>query len=362
MLKLRRGTVVEAEPLTVEVGGERRPAWADAGLVGPVEAGDEVVVNIEARDLGLGSGGFDVVHVNLTRGLDGGGPGGRARDEAQLHVAAARGAAGGSPAGDARGRRAAGRPVLVIPLHGHLAPAAWAAAAGAARASGRVRAGRRAGRCRARSRATCRCCASAGCWAGTSPPGRVTAASTRRSAWRAGSTPRPHELGWDAVVMRARARGSSARPAGSGTAGWRRSTRAHAALGLGLPTLVLAAAVELGPAAAPPRAQPSHADGAGRCCSRRFACPCPRRRSRAGRCSRADAPEGGCAAGGARRPDRGRAAAATTSPSSASTSRATRPAACRRRRWAATHRRRTRCSSPPPLAAGRGAGRGPEAE
>ena len=28
-----------------------------------------VVVNVQALDLGLGSGGFDVVHVNLTRGL-----------------------------------------------------------------------------------------------------------------------------------------------------------------------------------------------------------------------------------------------------------------------------------------------------
>ena len=39
--------------------------------------GDEVVVNTEALDLGLGSGGFDVVHVNLTRGLEGGGAPGR---------------------------------------------------------------------------------------------------------------------------------------------------------------------------------------------------------------------------------------------------------------------------------------------
>ena len=76
MLKLRRGTVVEADPLTVEVGGERRRAWADAALVGPVEVGDDVVVNVAALDLGLGSGGFDVVHVNLTRGLDGESPAG----------------------------------------------------------------------------------------------------------------------------------------------------------------------------------------------------------------------------------------------------------------------------------------------
>ena len=73
MLKLRRGMVVAADPLTVEVDGEERPAWADRSLVGEVDDGDEVIVNTEALDLGLGSGGFDVVHVNLTRGLDGGG-------------------------------------------------------------------------------------------------------------------------------------------------------------------------------------------------------------------------------------------------------------------------------------------------
>ena len=32
-----------------------------------------MIVNTEALDLGLGSGGFDLVHVNLTRGLDAGG-------------------------------------------------------------------------------------------------------------------------------------------------------------------------------------------------------------------------------------------------------------------------------------------------
>ena len=71
MLKLRRGTVAEADPvsLIVEVDGERRRAWADETMVGPVEVGDDVVVNTAALDLGLGSGGFDIVHVNLTRGL-----------------------------------------------------------------------------------------------------------------------------------------------------------------------------------------------------------------------------------------------------------------------------------------------------
>ena len=77
MLKLRRGVVVEAgeeapvQRLQVDVDGELRPAIADTAMVGPSALGDEVVVNTEAKDLALGSGGFDVVHVNLTRGLAG---------------------------------------------------------------------------------------------------------------------------------------------------------------------------------------------------------------------------------------------------------------------------------------------------
>ena len=34
LLRLRRGVVVEEDPLTVEVGGERRPAWVDSTLLG----------------------------------------------------------------------------------------------------------------------------------------------------------------------------------------------------------------------------------------------------------------------------------------------------------------------------------------
>lgn len=130
-LKLRRGVVVATEPLTVEVDGERRPAWADEVLLGEMHEGDEVVVNVAALDLGLGSGGFDVVHVNLTRGLDGGGVEGAhvmklnysslqhpvepVEEKAVRFMSAMR--AKGTPL-----------PVLVLPLHGHLAPAAWAAA------------------------------------------------------------------------------------------------------------------------------------------------------------------------------------------------------------------------------------------
>ncbi len=45
------------------------PCVAYPRLTGEVAEGDEVLVNVQARELGLGSGGFDVVHANLTRGL-----------------------------------------------------------------------------------------------------------------------------------------------------------------------------------------------------------------------------------------------------------------------------------------------------
>jgi len=133
-LELRRGTVVSTEPLTVEVGGERRPAWADTGLLGEMREGDEVVVNVAALDLELGSGGFDVVHVNLTRGLEGGG-GPRGEHVIKLNYTSLQHPVAPVEAGTGtKSPEAAetGAPVavsvLVLPLHGHLAPAAWAAA------------------------------------------------------------------------------------------------------------------------------------------------------------------------------------------------------------------------------------------
>jgi hypothetical protein len=50
-----------------EVDGD--PCVAYTRLTGPVEEGDTVIVNTQARDLELGSGGFDVLYANLTRGL-----------------------------------------------------------------------------------------------------------------------------------------------------------------------------------------------------------------------------------------------------------------------------------------------------
>src|SRR5439155_4713269 len=72
-VSLRRGrvtAVVEQHPglLRLEVDGI--PCVAYPELTGPVEVGDEVLVNVQARELGLGSGGFDVLHANLTRGLE----------------------------------------------------------------------------------------------------------------------------------------------------------------------------------------------------------------------------------------------------------------------------------------------------
>ena len=45
------------------------PCVAYPRQTGPVELGDTVLVNTQARDLELGSGGFDIVYANLTRGL-----------------------------------------------------------------------------------------------------------------------------------------------------------------------------------------------------------------------------------------------------------------------------------------------------
>jgi Protein of unknown function (DUF3866) len=124
VLKLRRGVVVSTDPLRVEVDGETRPAWADLGLVGEVADGDEVIVNTEALDLRLGSGGFDVVHANLTRGTGGGGAEGA--QVMKLNYTSIQ-----HPVEPVERPLDAGPaqrvPVLVLPLHGHLAPAAWAA-------------------------------------------------------------------------------------------------------------------------------------------------------------------------------------------------------------------------------------------
>lgn len=125
MLKLRRGVVTRVDPLRVRVGDEERAAWADESLVGEIREGDELILNTEAQDLGLGSGGFDIVHVNLTRGLYA--PGGEEATALKLNYTSLQHPV--DPV-EAHEPDAVDRliPVLVLSLHGQLAPAAWAAA------------------------------------------------------------------------------------------------------------------------------------------------------------------------------------------------------------------------------------------
>lgn len=72
-LSLRRGRVSaileQHEGLVrLEVDGVLCVAYPS--LTGPIELDDEVLVNVQARELELGTGGFDVLYANLTRGLD----------------------------------------------------------------------------------------------------------------------------------------------------------------------------------------------------------------------------------------------------------------------------------------------------
>jgi Protein of unknown function (DUF3866) len=71
-LSLRRGRVTAIRErldglVRLDVDGVDCVAYPS--LTGPVALEDEVVVNVQARELGLGSGGFDVLYANLTRGL-----------------------------------------------------------------------------------------------------------------------------------------------------------------------------------------------------------------------------------------------------------------------------------------------------
>jgi hypothetical protein len=72
-LSLKRGTVTAVGErldglLRLEVDGLACVAYPR--LTGEVEVGDEVLVNEQARLLELGSGGFDILYANLTRGLE----------------------------------------------------------------------------------------------------------------------------------------------------------------------------------------------------------------------------------------------------------------------------------------------------
>ncbi len=236
MLELRRGTVVEVEPLTVEVSGERRRAWADVAAVGEIKSGDEVVVNVAALDLGLGSGGFDLVHVNLTRGLDGEGRAGS--HVMKLNYTSLQHAVQPvEPELDAGVELDPRRvPVAVIHLHGHLAPVAWAAA--------QSRAGLKVGYVQTAGGAL------PGALSLDVPTltergllcGDVTAGASHGGQHEAvtvigGLDAAARSLGWDAIIAGPGPGilGSSSR---LGHGGMIALDNAHAALALGLPTLL----------------------------------------------------------------------------------------------------------------------------
>ncbi|HSB40063.1 MAG TPA: DUF3866 family protein [Gaiellaceae bacterium] len=122
-LSLRRGRVSAIRErhdalVRLEVDGAACVAYPT--VTGPVALDDEVLVNVQARDLELGSGGFDVLYANLTRGL------GLAAEEgahvmvlpytplqhARLHVEEAAEAGGSLD----------GMPVVCCSLHSQLAP------------------------------------------------------------------------------------------------------------------------------------------------------------------------------------------------------------------------------------------------
>jgi hypothetical protein len=123
MLTLKRGRITavleRVEGLSrLEVDGV--PCVAYPRLTGPVALGDEVIVNTQARELELGTGGFDVLYANLTRGLD-------LSAESDAHVmklpytpaqTARRHAEEGNALPDTLG----GLPVVCCSLHSQVAP------------------------------------------------------------------------------------------------------------------------------------------------------------------------------------------------------------------------------------------------
>jgi hypothetical protein len=261
MLKLRRARVLEARPAEgaeqqlviglvsaaasgssdTEGGagpasevGERRAAVADVGLLGLTEVGDEVVVNVEALDLGLGSGGFDVVHVNLTRGLEAEGLVGA--NVMKLNYTSLQHAV--LPVEDEQLELPLTNPVGVLALHGQLAAVAWAFAQMAPRKRlGYVQTGGGAlpgGHSRVVGALRRRGLLAGHLTAGAAFGGEGEAVSTAGAIHYGLRT-----LGWDAVLC-----GPGPGIVGSrsplGHGGMAALDSAHAALALGSPTLLVA--------------------------------------------------------------------------------------------------------------------------
>ena len=126
-LSLRRGSVTAVSErheglARIDVDGE--PCVAYPRLTGPVALGDEVVVNTQARELALGSGGFDVLYANLTRGLDLGPE--RNAHVMQLPYTPVQAAAHHAEEEGQSGGDLDGMPVVCCSVHGQVAPVAAA--------------------------------------------------------------------------------------------------------------------------------------------------------------------------------------------------------------------------------------------
>jgi Protein of unknown function (DUF3866) len=121
---LRRGSVTavtERHEELIRLEVDAIPCIAFPRLTGAVEVGDDVVVNEQARTLELGSGGFDILVVNLTRGLElDPEPGAHVMalpyTPAQFATSFSEEANGGAPAG------LNGTPVVCCGLHSQVVP------------------------------------------------------------------------------------------------------------------------------------------------------------------------------------------------------------------------------------------------
>jgi Protein of unknown function (DUF3866) len=122
-LSLRRGkvsAVLERHEGLVRLEVDGTPCVAYPRLTGPVALGDDVLVNVQARRLGLGSGGFDVLYANLTRGLE-------LEPAASAHVmqlpyTPLQAAAGHGEENGELPRSLDGLPVVCCSLHSQVAP------------------------------------------------------------------------------------------------------------------------------------------------------------------------------------------------------------------------------------------------
>jgi len=123
-LSLRRGRVTGIQEqheglVRLEVDGV--PCVAYPELTGPVSVDDEVLVNCQARELELGSGGFDVLYANLTRGL--GLPVEPGAHVVKLPYSPGQFAALHAEEGEGLATELAGMPVVCCSLHSQLAAA-----------------------------------------------------------------------------------------------------------------------------------------------------------------------------------------------------------------------------------------------